>query len=78
MENPLAKDQRIRECQALFTEALRRYKLSRDEDRLKYGTASAEGRRTDMQLIGMALNTLNMNGFTQQEITEAMTKRIAR
>jgi hypothetical protein len=50
---------RVKECQALFSECLKRYKADR-------------GDRTDQQIVNHALKTLVQNGFTKVEIERAM------
>lgn len=56
---------RIMECRALFAEALRRGKVQRE--------ANPQKKRTDHQIILIAMQTLAMNGFNRREIEAALT-----
>lgn len=59
----MAHQARLVECRALFSEALRRGKVQRD---------TAQFKRTDTQIIVIAIRTLAMNGFTRREIEGAL------
>lgn len=65
-----AHQKRITDIQSLFTEALRRLNVQRMDPR------RTTPRRTDNEIIVMALKTLMMNGYSQHEIAEAMGKRM--
>jgi hypothetical protein len=61
--------QRIADCQALFEEAIKRQVAARSQ------IENPMDRLTDMQIINIGLQTLLRNGYTEQEIAEAMIGR---
>ena len=63
--------ERVKGAQALFKEALRRYKEERDNQ------PQTKRSRTDDEIVQMALKTLIHNGYTRAEVMDAMGQTVA-
>jgi len=67
-----AMEARIRDCQALFIEALGRGYAQREQ---MHPDPKHPGRKTDEQILVIAIQTLKMNGYTHEECVTALLEK---